>query len=324
MSIPISASCSRSTRWILSETLDLPVPSETVEALHWAMQAAGVEYPTEDAQTALVAGPFGIRGVSTSLCQRSRTRLGRRSVDTDADRMRAVFRLHSLSVASERPSHRPSRLKRLRQRDLRAQPLFGTEVTLFSGLDAEKFAALRTELAGFTDATGIVVRLVGTQLSECGFDYVADSIAAGIRPMSRRSPIPVPFATSLVRVHLIDLGTYLDIERLRRDQSPYLISLGTLGEDGSWPASTGTTYGAFSEINLKSMIWYPIPELARGGPPDPRTWNELMALSDALVREAEPPGVWGGSRVTPTGGPAPTGSSCFSSTRPDPRFSTDG
>ena len=74
-------------------------------------------------------------------------------------------------------------------------------MTLFSGLDAEKFAALRTELAGFTDATGIVVRLVGTQLSEDAPSTTSPTASLRvIRPMSRRSPIPVPFATSLVRV----------------------------------------------------------------------------------------------------------------------------
>ena len=68
------------------------------------MQAAGVEYPTEDAQTALVAGPFGIRGVYlTSLCQRSRTRLGRKVgralTQTECER---YFGSTVLSVASER------------------------------------------------------------------------------------------------------------------------------------------------------------------------------------------------------------------------------
>ena len=118
-------------------------------------------------------------------------------------------------------------------------------------------------------------------------DYVADSIAAGHPPDVAPLPHPGAVRDFARQGHLIDLGTYLDIEQLRRDQSPYLISLGTLGEDGSWPASTGTTYGAFSEINLKSMIWYPIPELAEAGHQIPRTWNELMALSDALVREGQ-------------------------------------
>jgi DNA-binding SARP family transcriptional activator/ABC-type glycerol-3-phosphate transport system substrate-binding protein len=275
----------------LSETLDLPVPSETVEALHWAMQAAGVEYPTEDAQTALVAGPFGIRGVYdlpvSTLANAARMEVGRALTQTECERYFGSTVCPSLSNAF--PSAIEAEAVETAE-TFGAQPLFGTEVTLFSGLDAEKFAALRTELAGFTDATGIVVRLVGTQLSEdAAFDYVADSIAAGHPPDVAPLPHPGAVRDFARQGHLIDLGTYLDIEQLRRDQSPYLISLGTLGEDGSWPASTGTTYGAFSEINLKSMIWYPMPELAEAGHQIPRTWNELMALSDALVREGQTP-----------------------------------
>ena len=40
-----------------------PVPSATVEALHWAMQEAGVSYPVDEGPVAVVAGPLGTRGV---------------------------------------------------------------------------------------------------------------------------------------------------------------------------------------------------------------------------------------------------------------------
>ena len=38
---------------------------------------------------------------------------------------------------------------------------------------------------------------------------------------------------------------------------------------------------------------------------DPRTWEELIALSDALLRDGETPGASGGSPAAPTGGPEP-------------------
>ncbi len=49
----------------LADAQGVPVPSETVEALHWAMQEAGVTYPVDDGddQIAVVAGPLGTRGV---------------------------------------------------------------------------------------------------------------------------------------------------------------------------------------------------------------------------------------------------------------------
>ena len=47
----------------LTASLDQPVPTETVESLHWAMHEAGVEYPVAEGPTAIAAGPLGIRGV---------------------------------------------------------------------------------------------------------------------------------------------------------------------------------------------------------------------------------------------------------------------
>jgi serine/threonine protein kinase/ABC-type glycerol-3-phosphate transport system substrate-binding protein len=275
----------------LSLSLDQPVPSETVEALHWAMQEAGVEYPTEDAPTALVAGPLGIRGVFdlplSTLANAARAEVGRSLSPGECERYFGTSSCPSLpgtfpaNIDAEEIEATPT---------LAGKPLFGTQVTVFSGLDAERFAALRTEFAGFTADSGIEVRLVGNQLTEDGaVDYVADSIATGDPPDIAPLPHPGAVRDFARQGHMIDLGTYLDIERLKQDQSPYLISLGTLGEDGSWPATTGTTFGAFSDINLKSMVWYPVPELQADGYRIPRTWDELIALSDALVRDGETP-----------------------------------
>ena len=109
--------------------------------------------------------------------------------------------------------------------------------------------------------------------------------------------------------HLIDLGTYLDLEALKSDQSPYLVSLGTIGDDGSWPASDGATYGAFVSVNLKSMIWYPVPELASRGlrdPTDVGRAHRAERSAGARRPHAVVHGVGSGSR---SGGPGPTGSS---------------
>ena len=58
-----------------------PVPSATVEALHWAMQEAGVSYPVDDAPVAVVAGPLGTRGVFdlpvTQLANATRSKIPR-------------------------------------------------------------------------------------------------------------------------------------------------------------------------------------------------------------------------------------------------------
>src|SRR5262245_42174097 len=253
------------------------------------MQEAGVEYPTEDGPAALVAGPLGIRGVFDlplpTLANAARAEVGRALSSEECEQY------FGSGACPPLPSTFPSNID---AEEIAAvptvgrQPLFGTQVTLFSSFDPEQFAALRAEFAGFTAETGIDVRLVGQALGEDdAFNYVADSIAAGHPPDIAPMPHPGAVRDFARQGHLIDLGTYLDIEELKRDQSPYLISLGTIGEDGSWPASSGTTFGAFLDLNLKSMIWYPTPEMDGAAGEFPRTWDELIALSDALVRDGE-------------------------------------
>jgi alpha-glucoside transport system substrate-binding protein len=87
----------------------------------------------------------------------------------------------------------------------------------------------------------------------------------------------------------MDLRRYLDIERLKMDQSPYLVSLGTIGPDGSWPSNEGGTYGAFVNLTIKSLIWYPVPEFRAAGYAVPQTWSELLALGDRLVADGRTP-----------------------------------
>ena len=272
----------------LSESLDQRVPAETVEALHWAMQEAGVEYPVRDAPVTLVAGPLGIRGVYdlpvATLANAARAEVGRSLTPDECERYLGSSACPSL------PHTFPTEID---AGDVKAvstfgeQPFFGTQVTIFGGLDPQRLADLQMEFGRFTEETGIVVRLVASDLREDdAYDYVTDSVDARRPPDIAPLPHPGVLRDLARQGQLIDLGAFLDIEELKREQSPYLISLGTLGEDGSWPAASGTTFGAFTELNLKSMIWHPVPEF-RDRYEVPETWDELIALSDRLVRDGQ-------------------------------------
>jgi alpha-glucoside transport system substrate-binding protein len=159
-------------------------------------------------------------------------------------------------------------------------------VTFFAGYDDVEVEALRNEFEAFTAETGIEVRLTGNPAFH---DYVADSLAAGDPPDIAVLPQPGLVRDLARDGHLIDLGTYMDVEQLKADQSPYLVSLGTVGADGSWPAPDGATYGAFVSLDVKSLIWYPKPELRTASYQIPQTWDELIALSDQLVGEGHTP-----------------------------------
>jgi len=65
--------------------------------------------------------------------------------------------------------------------------------------------------------------------------------------------------------------------------------MSTVGADGSWPAEDGTLYGIPFGLNLKSLVWYPIPEFRQAGYHVPRTWDQLVALTNRMIADGRTP-----------------------------------
>ncbi len=267
-----------------------PVPAALVEALHWAIQETGGQYP-DGGTTVLVAAPDGVRGVFdlpfSQLLELARAQITRALTPQECQQYFARAACPSLpaSFAPDIPAD-PIRIVDPPAPD---QPLAGTTVTLFGGsLEASATTpAFHRELERFTAATGIEIEVV---------DAIADfeiglgaRVAAGDPPDIAFPPQPGEVQAFAQRGDLIDLGRYLDVEQLRRDQGPYLSSFGTVGADGSWPSSEGNTYAAFTGLNVKSLIWYPASAFEEAGYAVPKTWAELIALSDRMVSDGRTP-----------------------------------
>ena len=194
------------------------VPADTVGALHWAMQEAGIEYPAAPGRPSLVAGPLGMRGVFDvalpTLADAARKGITHSLTPEQCDRYLGT------ATCPDLPSTFPADLEAEPIKAIPTppdKPLFGTQVTLFGGYDRTQVAALREEFVPFTLRTGIEVRLVGNP----GFqDYVSDSVAAGDPPDVAVLPQPGTVRDLARQGHLIDLGTYIDVDRLKQDRVP--------------------------------------------------------------------------------------------------------
>ncbi|MEW6059783.1 MAG: ABC transporter substrate-binding protein [Actinomycetota bacterium] len=92
---------------------------------------------------------------------------------------------------------------------------------------------------------------------------------------------------------LEDLG--FDIAELEALFGEYFLSLGEY---------EGEHYGLPTNINLKSMVWYPKDDFDAAGYTVPTTWDELMALSDQIVADGGTPWCVGFESGTATGWPA--------------------
>ena len=92
---------------------------------------------------------------------------------------------------------------------------------------------------------------------------------------------------------LEDLG--FDMADLEALFGEYFLSLGEF---------EGEHYGLPTNINLKSMVWYPKAAFDAAGYTVPTTWDELMALSDQIVADGGTPWCVGFESGTATGWPA--------------------
>jgi DNA-binding SARP family transcriptional activator/ABC-type glycerol-3-phosphate transport system substrate-binding protein len=281
-----------------------PVPAATVEALHWAIQEAGIQYPVRSGSVKLVAGPLGTRGMFDLPLARL-TGLARAHVTRRLGPRECAQYFGEPTCPSLPKAFSPG----LQAEPIRAvapstpgEPLSGTQVTLFTHFDPESTRAtdFDSQIEPFTARTGIEVRLVSIP----EFDqWIGKEAPLEDPPDIAYFQQPGGLVNLARRGYLADLGVYLDLEQLRADTSPYLVSLGTIGRDGAWPSTDGATYGAFAHLALKSLIWYPVPEYRAAGYAIPRTWDELITVSERLVADGRTPWCMGFESGVATGWP---------------------
>jgi alpha-glucoside transport system substrate-binding protein len=94
-------------------------------------------------------------------------------------------------------------------------------------------------------------------------------------------------------VSLEDLG--IDLAALEEVYGEYLFSLVEVD---------GEHYGIPTNVNLKSMVWYPKDDFDAAGYQVPTTWDEMLALSDQIVADGGTPWCVGFESGGATGWPA--------------------
>jgi DNA-binding SARP family transcriptional activator/ABC-type glycerol-3-phosphate transport system substrate-binding protein len=277
----------------LSSELGEQVPTETVEALHWAIQESGVQYPVQTGPVATLPSPLGFRGVfdlPVSALANYALRFADHTVPA-----RVCGRFFDSSRCPSLPDRFEPGIASAPLRTTPGdQPLAGTIVTFMGIPDDGGMDPFIRELQGFGEQTGIDIRI-----SPPDFDKLTKD-PADIAFVSQ----PGWIETLEQQGHLMNLSGYLDIDQLEEDYGTYLLSLETVAPDGSWPAEHGNLRGLPLALSLKSLVWYPVPEFQRAGYTVPETWNELVALTDRMVADGRTPWCMGLESGSASGWPA--------------------
>ena len=307
----------------MSASLGRPVPAATVEALHWAMQEAQVEYPVADGSTLVLEGPLGTRGVYdlplASLVETARRQVDRTLAPTECERFFGALSCPPL------PETFPASLEAEPLTPAEpvdpAHPLAGTEVTILRSSygSIQGLGPLRRDLRAFAEDTGVEVRFV---------DFPELNTSITVAEAEGRPP-DITFANPGVVVdlarhgNLVDLGAFLDLDRLRSDQSPYLVSLGTIGRGRRMAVARrqplrSVRGGERQEPDLVPEAGAPGGRLRRphdmGGAAGAQQRPAIVG-THAMVR-------WAQVGQRPLDGPAPTGSRTSCSRGPAPRRTT--
>jgi alpha-glucoside transport system substrate-binding protein len=258
-----------------------PIPTETVEALHWGLQGRKVPYPVEDGELRLLVGAQGTRGAyELSTPQLVELALANVSRDLTPDECQAF--LSSGACPTLAPVLAQDIVPPAAEPGQPDVSLAGTTVRIGIGAANEDYFAFREEFRGFTEATGIDV--VQVQLTFAGQLIETGELPdlVDIATVQGYSVIDEAAAG-----HLIDLSRYLPYDQLVADYGAHLTSIGR--EAAPAEASGRGVYSVPWFVNPKSLIWYDPERFAEAGYTVPTTWQELRQLSDRIVADGGTP-----------------------------------
>jgi len=168
------------------------------------------------------------------------------------------------------------------------QPLAGTQVSIqtqWRGAEGEGFAAA---FAPFVQATGInvVPDIIGTSHETT----LRARVQGGAPPDMAMLAQPSAIVQYGQEGSLVDIASFMDVDALAANHA----NIGAY-EDGD------SLWGLPYKVDVKSVVWYPIPAFEAAGYEIPQTWDELIALSDQIVADGGTPWCVGIGAGTATG-----------------------
>jgi len=157
-------------------------------------------------------------------------------------------------------------------------PMAGKKVNIqvqWTGGELTNFTA---SLADFSKASGISINIDSVPSSH--ETVLKSRIEGGSPPDIAQLAQPTPVLAYAAEGKVIDLGPFMNADNKLSKEHPSTIGLVT---DGTH------IWGVPYKADVKSTIWYPIKAFAAAGYEVPKTWDDLIALSDKIVAAGSNP-----------------------------------
>ena len=270
------------------------VSAMTVEAIHLAIQSAGILYPGHADRVVTIDGTNGLIGgydlplpglveLAQSGVTRSLTGGECDEFFADADCPRGIVEIAPGTIVDPLPAVSASA----------SQPLAGTTVSVLSPWDGDDGRAFAADLARFTAQTGINV--VAAAPEGGWYDSLDRFDVVGlVTSLSDPAARPEDY---------VDVGAYLDATKLEAEHHGYLLDLMRPATPDVRSPSEPTLRGIPLAVSVKSLVWYSAAGFADAGYTVPETWGELIALAETMVEDGRTPWCVAEAGLSP-GGPA--------------------
>ena len=158
-----------------------------------------------------------------------------------------------------------------------SQPYKGKTVDIQVQWTGGELANFQASVADFAKATGITIQVDSVPSSH--ETVLKSRIEGGAPPDIAQLAQPTPVLSYAAEGKVIDLATFMPADKLKTEH-PATIGLVSQGAN---------IWGLPYKADVKSTIWYPIKAFAAAGYQVPKTWTDLIALSDKIVAAGSNP-----------------------------------
>jgi len=156
-------------------------------------------------------------------------------------------------------------------------PFAGKKVDVQVQWTGGELTNFQNSMADFAKASGITIQVDSVPSSH--ETVLKSRIEGGSPPDIAQLAQPTPVLAYAAEGKVIDLATFMDADKLSKEH-PATIGLVTQDKN---------IWGIPYKADVKSTIWYPVKAFAAKGYKVPATWDELIALSDQIVKDGSNP-----------------------------------
>jgi len=163
--------------------------------------------------------------------------------------------------------------------DAMAGKFKGTKVKMFGPFTDADQVKFENSIKAFEEKSGIDIVYEGSKEFEATISIRVDG---GNAPDIADFPQPGLLSTFVKSGKVIDVTKFLDTAKLKSNYNQSWLDMATMdGPSGKLMA------GIWNRSNVKSLVWYNKKQFDQAGYKVPKTWDEMIALSQQIAKDGD-------------------------------------